>query len=150
RSPRPASAFIPNEQRAAVRTQAQLAWLLPLVRLSLATVWLATAAVSAGLYPVELSHQLLARAGVPTALQPAALWGAVALDLLLGLLTLWPMRSRRWLWPTQAGLILFYSLVISLSLPEFWLHPYGPMTKNLPMLALLLLLGQLEPRRGEG
>ncbi|KQW43279.1 MULTISPECIES: SDR family oxidoreductase [unclassified Roseateles] len=149
RSPRPASAFIPNEQRAAVRTQAQLAWLLPLLRLSLAAVWLATAAVSAGLYPVELSHQLLGRAGVPAELQPAALWGAVALDLLLGLLTLWPMRSRRWLWLTQAGLILFYSVVISVSLPEFWLHPYGPMTKNLPMLALLLLLWQLEPRRGE-
>ena len=30
-------------------------------------------------------------------------------------------------------------------LPEFWLHPHGPMLKNLPMLALLLLLWRLEP-----
>lgn len=147
RSPRPPLAFIAPEQRAGMRTLAQLGWLLPLLRLSIAALWLATAAVSAGLYPLAASHELLARAGVPAELRPAALWGAVALDALLGLLTLWPLRSRRWLWAAQAGLVLFYSAVIGLRLPEFWLHPYGPMTKNLPLLALLLLLWQLEPRR---
>jgi hypothetical protein len=29
-------------------------------------------------------------------------------------------------------------------LPEFWLHPYGPVLKNLPMLAALWLLLELE------
>jgi ABC-type amino acid transport system permease subunit len=76
------------------------------------------------------------------------LWGAAGLDLLLGLLTLAPLRSRHWLWAAQIGLILFYSAVIALRLPEFWLHPYAPMVKNLPMLALLMLLWTLEPRRG--
>ena len=33
-----------------------------------------------------------------------------------------------------------YTAIISWRLPEFWLHPYGPMTKNLPMLALLAWL----------
>lgn len=148
RPPRPPLAFVAPEQRAGLRVLAQLGWLLPLLRLSVAVLWLATAAVSAGLYPLEASHELLARAGVPAKLRPAALWGAVALDALLGLLTLWPLRSRRWLWAAQAALVLFYTAVISLRLPEFWLHPYGPLTKNLPLLALLLLLWQLEPRRG--
>lgn len=148
RLPRPVAEFIAPEQRDAVRTQALLAWLLPLLRLSIAAVWLATAAVSLGLCPRQWSHALLARAGVPAELQPAMLLAAAGLDLLLGLLTLWPLRSHRWLWLLQGGLMLFYSVVIALRLPEFWLHPYGPMTKNLPMLAaLLLLLLYLEPRR---
>lgn len=147
RLPRPVADFIPPEQRDAVRTQALLAWLLPLLRLSIAAVWLATAAVSLGLYPQDESQALLARAGVPPELQPAALWSAAGLDLLLGVLTLWPLPARRWLWGLQGALIVFYSAVIALRLPEFWLHPYGPLTKNLPMLAALLLLWQLEPRR---
>jgi hypothetical protein len=36
--------------------------------------------------------------------------------------------------------------VIALRLPEFLLHPYGPLTKNLPMLAAIWLLYQLEEK----
>jgi len=149
RQPRAAEAFIAPDVRLAVRTQARLAWLLPLLRLSLAVVWLVTALVSLGLYPQGQSLALLERAGVPEGWQRPALWGASLLDLVFGLLTLWRFSAQRWLWLAQAGLILFYSAVIAVKLPEFWLHPYGPMIKNLPMLALLLLLWQLAPRRSE-
>jgi hypothetical protein len=83
---------------------------------------------------------------VPPAWQPLALYGAAALDLLLGLLTLWPLRRQRWLWSAQIALIAGYTLIISWRLPEYWLHPYGPLTKNLPLLALLVLLFVLAPR----
>jgi hypothetical protein len=145
RPPRPVSDFITPEQREPVRTLALLGWLLPLLRVSLAAVWIITGLVSLWGYPVADSHALLGRAGVPAQLQPAALWGAALLDLALGLLTLGAWRWRG-LWLAQAGLMLFYSAVITLRLPEFWLHPYGPMLKNLPMLAVLLLLWQLSPR----
>jgi uncharacterized protein YbjT (DUF2867 family) len=147
RPPRPAQAFIPREHADAARAQARLAWTLPLLRLALALVWLITAAVSLGLYPVQQSYELLARTGIPPALQPLMLYGAAALDALLGLLTLWPLRPRmrRRLWAAQALLIGFYTGVISWRLPEFWLHPYGPLSKNLPILALLALLAALEP-----
>jgi len=36
--------------------------------------------------------------------------------------------------------IVGYTAIISLRLPEYWLHPYGPVLKNLPMLAVLWLL----------
>lgn len=144
RVPRPVSQFIAPEQRQTVRSLAQLRWLLPLARLSLAALWLITAFVSLFGFPVEQSHALLARAGVPPVLQAPALWAALLLDLVLGLLTLCSPAGRR-LWAAQAGLILFYTLVISLRLPEFWLHPYGPLSKNLPILALLTLLWCLEP-----
>jgi hypothetical protein len=113
---------------------------VPLLRLSLALVWLATAWVSLFVHPWADSLALLARVGVTAGWQPPLLVGAAGLDLLLGVLTLWPPRRRRWLWLTQTLLMLFYMAVIAWRLPEFWSHPYGPLLKNLPMLAILGLL----------
>lgn len=143
RSPREPASFI--DDPAAERVQAKLGWLLPMLRVSIALVWIATAAVSAGLYPVEQSYQLLERTGVPPALAPLMLYGAVGLDLLLGIATLM-MKRRRALWLAQLGLIGFYSVIIAVMLPEFLLHPYGPLTKNLPMLAAIWLLYELEEK----
>ncbi|KQZ26187.1 SDR family oxidoreductase [Duganella sp. Root1480D1] len=132
-------------QPGAARIQAQLDWLVPLLRLSIAVVWIWTAIVSAGLYPVADSYSLLTRTGVPQILAPLMLYGASALDLAFGIASLaWPRRSRRWLWLAQIALIAFYSVVIAWRLPEFLLHPYGPISKNLPMLAALWMLYELE------
>ncbi|MEG1054258.1 MAG: DoxX-like family protein [Janthinobacterium sp.] len=108
-------------------------------------MWIATAIVSAGIYPVEDSYRLLERSGVPPDWAPPLLAGACLFDLLLGMATL-ALRPpwRRWLWPLQAALIVFYTVWIAVFLPEFLWHPYGPLTKNLPMLAALWLLYQLE------
>jgi hypothetical protein len=40
----------------------------------------------------------------------------------------------------QAAVILGYSAIITLWLPQYWLHPFGPVLKNLPILVLLWLL----------
>jgi uncharacterized protein YbjT (DUF2867 family) len=147
RVPRAASRFIEPAQADAARRQSQLGWLVPLLRAALAAVWIVTAIVSFGVYPVSDSYALLQRAGVPTAWQPLALYGAATLDLLLGVLTLWPLGRQRWLWSLQMALIVGYTIIISWRLPEYWLHPYGPMVKNLPMLALLVALWVLAPPR---
>ncbi|WP_426209479.1 SDR family oxidoreductase [Massilia sp. TWP1-3-3] len=143
RAPRAPASFIDDPD--AERVRAKLGWLLPVLRMSVALVWLATALVSAGLYPAEQSYQLLERTGVPPELAPLMLYGAAGLDLLLGLACLL-MKRRRSLWLAQLGLIGFYSVVIAIKLPEFLLHPYGPLTKNLPMLAAIWLLYELEEK----
>jgi uncharacterized protein YbjT (DUF2867 family) len=147
RAPRALQRFIEPAQADALRRQAQLGWLLPLLRASLAAVWIVTGIVSFGVYPVSDSYALLQRAGVPAAWQPPALYGAAALDVLLGVLTLWPLRRQRWLWGAQMALIALYTLIISVRLPEYWLHPYGPLSKNLPILAVLIVLWVLAPSR---
>jgi DoxX-like family len=131
----------------AERTLAKLTWLLPTLRWSIVAVWIITAIVSFGLYPVESSYELLARTGIPEALQPLMLYGAASFDLLLGLGIAFLPR-RRWLWLAQLALIGFYTVVIAFKLPEFLLHPYGPLTKNLPMLAAIWLLYELEEEEG--
>ena len=143
RPPKPIAEFVTDPQ--AERTQAKLTWLLPILRWSIVAVWIITAIVSFGLYPVEASYDLLARTGIPPFLQPLMLYGAAGFDLLLGLGIAFLSR-RRWLWLAQLALISFYTVVIAWKLPEFLLHPYGPLTKNLPMLAAIWLLYELEEK----
>jgi hypothetical protein len=42
--------------------------------------------------------------------------------------------------------VLGYTAIITLRLPEFWLHPYGPVVKNLPFLVALWMLAMLDHR----
>ena len=57
-----------------------------------------------------------------------------------------PTRRRKrvdgWRWAGRIflALMLFYTAVLTVCLPEFWWHPYGPLSKNLPILAVLALL----------
>ncbi len=147
RAPRPVEEFMAPEQAAPARTQAILDTWLPVLRGALALMWLWTAAVSFGLYPVDESRALLARVGLHGALATAALYGAAVLDLVLGVLTLAaPRRWRRLVWTLQLALIGGYTVLITLFLPEYWLHPYGPILKNLPLLAAIALLRALERR----
>lgn len=146
RPPTPPEQLLTEEQRDPLRTEAQIAWLSPLLRISIALVWIWTGIVSLGLYPVEASFELLARVGITGALAPVMLYGAAVLDLLIGIGTL-VLRRRRWLWLLQLAIIGGYTAIITFKLPEFWLHPYGPLSKNLVMLAAIYLLYTLEGRR---
>jgi uncharacterized protein YbjT (DUF2867 family) len=146
RPPRTVDDFIEVGERDRIRASAQLLWLMPLLRGSIAIVWLWTAAVSFGLYPRQASYDLLARVGAPEQFRPLLLYGAASLDLLFGLSTLL-VRRRTWLWRAQIALIVGYSILISWRLPEFWLHPYGPILKNLPMLAAIYVLSVLEGKK---
>jgi uncharacterized protein YbjT (DUF2867 family) len=143
-APRSVDRFIPPEERPQRRAQASLGWLLPVLRLAIAFMWIAAAVVSAGLFPVEESEVLLAQVGLSGALATLALYGAAALDLALGIATL--IVHRRMLWTLQLVLILGYTIIITIFLPAQWLHPFGPVVKNIPILAAILLMRELEAR----
>jgi uncharacterized protein YbjT (DUF2867 family) len=146
RAPRPVEQFLVTDVRGLIRQQARLEWLLPPLRWSIAFVWIWTGLVSFGLYPRAESLALLARTGITGVLADVTLNCAAALDLALGAATLL-MDRRRLLWLAQFVLILGYSVIITIRLPEFWLHPYGPILKNLPLLAAIAALYWLEAPR---
>lgn len=147
RPPRPVGGFVGREHADARRQEAVLGTGLPALRWSVALLWIWTGIVSLGLYPVADSRALLARVGLEGATATLALYGAAALDLALGLATLLvPAHRRGPVWAAQLLLILGYTVLITLFLPEYWLHPYGPISKNLPLLAAIALLWSLEPR----
>jgi uncharacterized protein YbjT (DUF2867 family) len=147
RTPREVRAFVAPTDAEGARRSAVLDLWLPVLRVALALMWIWTGIVSLGLYPVQDSYALLARVGLHGALATVALYGAAVLDLVLGVLTLAsPARWRRWVWLAQLALIAGYTVLITLFLPEQWLHPYGPISKNLPILACIVLLWALEPK----
>jgi uncharacterized protein YbjT (DUF2867 family) len=138
RSPRGIESFIAPGEAELLRHRALAAWRTRALQFALALVWIATAVISAFVYPVSGSLEILARVGLHGSVALAALYGASLLDFALGIATLaWPRRA---LWAVQAALILGYSIVITAAMPEYWAHPFGPVLKNLPILAILAVL----------
>ena len=118
-----------------------------LLRASLVVVWLATAVVSVWELHGQ-SRELLA--GLPTAwTEGHAPWlptaiilaGAVA-DAVLGL---WlALRPGRKAYGAALLMMLAMTLLATAIQPAWWLHPFGPLTKNLPIAAILWVLLQDE------
>ena len=125
------------------RWHARLYFLQPLLRITLGVMWLWTALVSAGLYPIEQSLALLAEVGLKGTAAMVALVSATLLDLLLGLALLLKRHVKAAAW-VQVAAMASYSLIIVWALPEYWLHPFGPLIKNLPLLVATLTLIAME------
>lgn len=123
--------------------QARLFFVRPVLRWSLALLWLATGLLSFGLYPVDRSIALLAEIGLHGLPAAVALYGAAALDLLLGLLLLagWrPVRVGAGMLALMAG----FTAIATLLPADYWLHPFAPLLKNLPIAAAVLAMMALE------
>jgi hypothetical protein len=109
-----------------------------LLRMGVVFVWLATAVASLWEFDGQ-SMALLAKAGVTDHRLATALiaMGAGA-DLLIGIaMALW---SSRGVHLTALMLMLAMTAVASVLDPSLWLHPLGPLTKNVPIAAALWVL----------
>nr|WP_282184054.1 DoxX-like family protein [Azospirillum sp. OGB3] len=125
------------------RLHARLYVLRPVLRWSLALLWIATSLLSFGLHPLEDSHRLLASVGLQGPLADLALFGGAGLDLILGLLLL-----ARWR-PVAVGGAMLASMaaftIIASGLPlDHWTHPFAPLLKNLPIAAATLTMMAME------
>jgi uncharacterized protein YbjT (DUF2867 family) len=132
-----------NPANQAERWHAGLYFLRPLLRLSIAFLWLWSGIVSIFFFPPEQSYQFLAASGIVGSMAPIMLYGLAVMDIILGIATLIAYRIRP-LILFQLAIIFLYTLTITFTLPEFWLHPFGPVLKNIPLLATLLVYLNLE------
>ena len=144
RAPRGIEAFIGPREALALRAEALGAWRNTLLRVALAIVWIGTALVSAFAFPRAASLARLSHFGVHGLAADAALYGACALDFGFGVATL--LKPGRRLWLGQIALMLGYTLLIAIALPQFLIEPFGPILKNVPILAMLILLSNEETR----
>lgn len=107
-----------------------------MLRYSLVAVWLFTAVASL----VELngqSREVLAAAGIasPQWLVQALIIGGAVADLTVGIaLWRWPGRAS---YAAALALMLVMTAVATVLQPGLWLHPLGPLLKNIPIAALL-------------
>lgn len=127
------------------RWHARLYFLLPVLRVSLALLWLGSGMAG------WLASEAEVAAVVPDgALSSGSLWMLARLtasaDLVLGTLCLLRWRPR--IVFTLMLLMLFgYTLGIGLGWPGHWLDPLGGLLKNLPLFAALLVLLATDERR---
>lgn len=144
RSPLPlAEALALSPADGADRQAARLYFLRPVLRISLALMWIATGLLSFGLYPLSKSYALMAEIGLTGTPADVALFGAAALDTLLGMLLLIRWRPR--LIGAAQLLVMAMFTLLALGLPaEFWLHPFAPLLKNLPIATATLAMMALE------
>jgi len=109
-----------------------------LLRMAVVFVWLATAVASLWEFDGQ-SMELLARAGVTDRRVASILIAAGAgADVLVGIaMALWP---RRCVYLIALILMLTMTAVATVLDPALWLHPLGPLTKNVPIAAALWIL----------
>ncbi len=101
--------------------------------LSVAFVWLATALLIAHPFFRQVGEAHLDRLGLPHALMGATCAFELALGLRVAL-----GRPTTALALLQAALVLGFTLILAVQDPMLLAHPYGVLTKNLPLLGALL------------
>lgn len=124
-------------------TYARQFFLLPLLRISLALLWIVTGLISAFVYPIDSSFAMLSKIGITNNMAGVTLYTAAALDFGLGIALLFRYRLRLVV-ALQIALIVSYSLLITIGMPALWIHPFGPVTKNIPLLIATLLVLPIE------
>lgn len=113
------------------------------MRIGIAFIWLWTAIASWFIFPQAESLEWLRRIGITHETQP---WftAACLLDLAMGVAS--AVFARRIIWQGQICIVGFYTFAISICLPEYLIHPFGPITKNIAVLGCLAYLSIMEKR----
>ncbi len=127
--------------------RARLYFVQPFLRIALALLWIGTGIVSLGLFPPAESYVMLAEVGVRGPLAEVALFGGAAANLVLGGLLLVAWRPAR-IGLAMLALLVAYSLVGLLLPPEYWLNPFAPILKNLPIAGALIAMIAMERPNG--
>lgn len=106
--------------------------------LSLGFLWVFSGITSV-FFAKDIGLEVLARAGVTGSQANLYIALGSALDVVIGvwLLTGWRLRLCCLL---QMGVIAVYTLLLTAIEPSLWLHPFGPLTKNIPVLILVYCL----------
>ncbi len=125
---------------------ARLFFLRPALRIGLAILWIWTAIVSAFVYPLEKSVEMVAGLGVSGWQASALVYAGAAVDGILGLALLFNIR------PALTGLlqlatVAVFTLLACFAVPEAWIDPLGPLTKNIAVVLATLVMIAMEAKR---
>jgi hypothetical protein len=101
-------------------------------------LWIFTAVTSV-FWGSAIGYEVLARQGIQGLLADICIYAGSFLDMVFGIWLLLNFRLHL-CYKLQIVVIVTYSILLSLIDFSFWLHPFGPLTKNIPIIALLLVL----------
>jgi len=104
-------------------------------KLSLAFLWITTGLTSLFFAP-EVGYQILETGGITGELADFCLIGGAVTDIGIGVWVL-SNKLKRLCCYAQMIVILLFSVLLTFIAPSFWLHPFGPVTKNIPIIVLI-------------
>lgn len=116
---------------------ARLYFLAHLARLALALLWLGSGLVGV-FYPAEAILSLPAAQDLPDMFALALARGGGLIDLLIGLAVFRGWHPKLW-GLVQLGMVLAYTLGLTVLDPALWALPFGGVLKNLPILVIILI-----------
>ncbi len=105
---------------------------------SLAFLWLFTGITSVYFSP-EIGYKILASADITGSLADIAVYAGGMLDMVLGLWVVTSLQTK-WCCIVQISIISLYTVLLTFIDASFWLHPFGPITKNIPIIVLIFLV----------
>jgi hypothetical protein len=111
-------------------------------RLSLSLLWLFTAA-SSFWWGRTIGYEVLAKQEITGAFADLCINAGSLVDATIGLWLLTAYKLQ-WCYRAQLIIILSYTILLSVIDPSFWLHPFGPLTKNIPLLVFIFWLSKTE------
>ena len=107
--------------------------------ISVAILWLYSG-IAPVLFAQSTSLEMLAQLGIDKPYRMTLFIGSAVLDVIFGLLVLSRYRQQAWVWLIQLCVVVGYSIIVAIGLPENWFHPFAPLIKNIPIIALLFYL----------
>jgi uncharacterized protein YbjT (DUF2867 family) len=122
--------------------QARMMQIRNILRGALAAVWIGSGVASFAVSP-ERADALLSRLTSDRFTAMAITWSGAALDVALGAALLHRSWRRRAL-QGQLAVMLAYTVLATIALPELWMDPFGSLLKNLAVLAATLALLAVE------
>src|SRR3990167_819537 len=127
------------------RWHARLFFLRPLLRLSIAYLWIFSGIISLVAANI-FSYPMLERMNINSPLKIILLFGASGLDILLGFAVLFNYRLKI-IGSIQVALMIIFTIITSFYLQIYWLFPFAPIAKNIPLIFATLVMMALESDR---
>lgn len=110
-----------------------------LLRGSIEFVWLFTGLAVLHPYYREIGHEYLGRLGLPD----SVMYATCVFEVLLGLRVAFGPASG-WITLLQVAMIGTFTVILACLEPLLLLHPFGILTKNIPLVAVILTAWLLE------
>ncbi len=103
------------------------------LRIAIAFIWLSTGLGVLHPYYREIGRRALEPLGLPE----AAMFAACVIEVFLGLRVLL-LPPRLWLTGLQIAGVIGFTIVLGIEDPSLLVHPFGMLSKNVPLIALML------------
>jgi hypothetical protein len=121
------------------RWHARLYFLNPILRVGLGLVWLASGIIPLLLIPHQELYNLFQQVHITGELAVFFLYASCLWNIGLGAATIadWRLKTIGIL---QLITVITYTIAISIGIPNYWLHPFGPLLKNIPVFIGTLIM----------